>query len=67
MSSFISTSSCVFEDKMLHNDLIMIKNNGKDQREMLGDGQGHHGCSRQDEGPTHIKLEFTSGSKRSLF
>lgn len=52
---------------MLPNDLIMIKNNGKDQREMLGDGQGHHGCSRQDEGPTHIKLEFTTGSKRSLF
>lgn len=54
----LSTSLCEFEDRLLCNDLIMITYYGDDHGSLgirLGDGQGHHGHSSQDEGHDYNK------------
>jgi hypothetical protein len=51
VSSFLSISLCAFKDRLLPNDLIVIRNYGDDHGalgERLGDGQGRHERSSQE-------------------
>ena len=54
VSLFLCTYSCAFENSVLPNELIVLKNEGKDQRghgEGLGGVEGQQGCSDQGGGP----------------
>jgi hypothetical protein len=69
VSSFLSTSIYDFENRLLPNDYIMIKNQGEDQ-EMHGEGLG--GVEVQQESasqvgdPIQVDFESTSQSRSSL-
>ena len=69
VSSFLSTSFYDFENRLLPNDYIMIRNQGEDQKmsgEELGGGEGQQGTSKPHGGPIHINFEPTSESRSSL-
>jgi hypothetical protein len=54
VSSFLCTYSCAFENSVLPNELIVLRNEGKDQQrhgEGLGGVEGQQGCSDQGGGP----------------
>jgi hypothetical protein len=67
VSSFLSTSTYNFENRLLPNDYIVIRNQGEDQ-EMHGEGLGglevHQGSASQVGDP--IDLESTSEFRSSL-
>ena len=66
VSSFLSTSFCSFENRLLPNDLIMIRNHGEDL-EVLGEGlrgaQVQQGRSNHVGGPTQADFESNSESR----
>ena len=66
VSSFLSTSFCSFENRLLPNDLIMIRNHGEDL-EVLGEGlrgaQVQQGRSNHVGGPTQADFESISESR----
>jgi hypothetical protein len=54
VSSFLCTYSCAFENSVLPNELIVLRNEGKDQQghgEGLGGVEGQQGRSDQGGGP----------------
>ena len=54
VSSFLCTYSCAFENSVLPNELIVLRNEGKDQQghgEGLGGMEGQQGRSDQGGGP----------------
>jgi hypothetical protein len=54
VSSFLYTYSCAFENSVLPNELIILRNEGKDQQghgEGLGGVEGQEGRSDQGGGP----------------
>ena len=56
VSSFLCTYSCAFENNVLPNELIILRNEGKDQQEYgegLGGVEGQQGRSDQGGGPNH--------------
>jgi hypothetical protein len=55
VSSFLCTYSCAFENSVLPNELIVLRNEGKDQQghgEGLGGVESQQGRSDQDGGQT---------------
>ena len=69
VSSFLSTSFYDFENRLLSNDYIMIRNLGEDQEmhgDELGGGEGQQGTSKPHGGPIHINFESISESRSSL-
>jgi hypothetical protein len=68
VSSFLSTFSYEFENRLLPNEYIVIRNHGEDQRtvgEDLQGGEGQQGRARQDGGPNQVNFESTSESRSS--
>jgi hypothetical protein len=69
VSSFLSTSTYDFENKLLPNDYIMIRNQGEDQEmhvEELGSMEVQQGSATQIGDPIQVDFESTSESRRSL-
>jgi hypothetical protein len=57
VSSFLCTYSCTFENSVLPNELIVLRNEGKDQQghgEGLGGVEGQQGRSDQGGGQTDV-------------
>jgi len=69
VSSFLSTSTYDFENRLLPNDYILIRNQGEDQ-EMHGEGiggvEGQQRKANRVEDPTQLVLEYNSESRTSL-
>ena len=64
VSLFLSNYSCDFENSLLPNDLIVLKNKGEDQQgcgEGLGGVEDQRGRPEQDGGPN--RFDFISVSK----
>ena len=64
-----STSSYEFENRLLPNDYMVIRNQGEDQEmreEGMKDVEGHQGTARQAGDPTQVDFEYTSESQTSL-
>ena len=69
VSSFLSDSFHTFENILLSNDIILLRNIGEGHEE-LGEryrgGEDHQGRPTQAGGPVQLKLEPISGSRTSL-
>ena len=68
VSSFLCTYSCAFENSVLPNELIVLRNEGKDQQghgEGLGGVEGQQGRSDQDGGPNRFEFISVSDSRNS--
>jgi hypothetical protein len=69
VSSFLSTSLYDYENRLLPNDYIVIRNNGEGQG-MLGDGLGvmedQQGQASQEGGPNQVGLGSVSRATNSL-
>ena len=66
VSSFLRSSSYVtFENGLLPNDYIVIRNHGEDQ-EMMGEGLGDVEDQQGRGSPTKIDFESVSGLRTSL-
>jgi hypothetical protein len=63
VSSFLCSSLYEFENRLIPNDYIMIRNNGGD-KETLGEGlrfmEDHRGRASQGGGPNQVNSEFGS-------
>ena len=69
VSSFLSTSLYVPENRLLPNDYIMIRNHGEHQEilgEGLGGGEDQQGRPSQGGGPNKVDFESVSESRSSL-
>jgi hypothetical protein len=69
VSSFLSISFYDFENRLLPNDYIMIRNEGEDQEmlgEELGVGQVQQRTSKTLGGPIQLNFESTSESRSTL-
>ena len=65
---FISTYSCEFENSLLPNNLIVLRNKGEDQQgceEGLGGVENQQGRSDQDGGPNQLDFISVSDSRNS--
>jgi hypothetical protein len=68
VSSFLSNYSCDFENSLLPNDLIILRNKGEDQEghgEGLGGVENQRGCPEQDGGPNRFDFVSISDSRNS--
>ena len=68
VSSFISNYSCDFENSLLPNDLIILRNKGEDQQgrgECLGGMDDQRGRPKQDGGPNRFDFVSFSYSRSS--
>jgi hypothetical protein len=69
VSSFLSTSTYNFKNRLLPNDYIVIRNQGEDQ-EMQVEGRGgvevQQGSASQVRDPIQVDFESTSESRTSL-
>jgi hypothetical protein len=69
VSSFLSTSLYDYENRLLPNDYIVIRNNGEGQG-MLGDGLGvmedQQGQASEEGGPNQVGLGSVSRARNSL-
>ena len=66
VSSLLCNSFNDFEDRLLPNDIIILRNYGEDQRALeggLGGGEGQEGRPSQVGGPIHTKFETDSDSR----
>ena len=69
VSSFLSNYSCDFENNLLPNDLIVLRNKGEDQQghgEGLGGVEDQRGRPEQDGGPNRFDFVSVSDSRNSL-
>jgi hypothetical protein len=69
VSLFLSTSTCDFENRLLPNDYIVIRNQGEDQEmhvEGLGGVEVQQGSASQVGDPIQVDFESTSESRSSL-
>ena len=68
VSSFLSNSFCEFENRLLSNDLIILRNEGEDLQ-VHGEGfegvEDQQGCPDQDGGPNRSEFVSVSDSKNS--
>jgi hypothetical protein len=67
--SFLSTSTYDFENRLLPNDYIMIRNQGEDQEmhvEGLGGVEVQQRSASQVRDPIQVDFESTSESRSSL-
>ena len=66
VSSFLCTYSCAFENSVLPNELIVLRNEGKDQQGH-GEGgvEGQKGRSDQGGGPNRFDFVSVSDSRNS--
>ena len=68
VSSFLCTYSCVFENGVLPNELIVLRNEGEDQQghgEGLGGVEGQQGRPDQGVGPNRVNFVSVSDSSNS--
>ena len=68
VSSFLSNYSCDFENSLLPNDLIVLRNKGEDQQglgEGLQDMEDQRGRPEQDGGPNRFDFVLVSDSRNS--
>ena len=68
VSSFLSNYFCDFENNLLSNDLIVLRNKGEDQQglgEGLGGVEDQRGRPEQDGGPNRFDFISVSDSKNS--
>ena len=69
VSSFLSNPFHIFENRLLPNDVIFLRNIGESHEE-LGErhrgGEDQQGRPTQARGPVQLKLEPISGSRISL-
>ena len=68
VSLFLSNYSCEFENSLLPNNLIMLRNKGEDQQgrgEGLGGVEDQRGCPDQDGGPNRFNFVSVSDSRNS--
>jgi hypothetical protein len=68
VSSFLCTYSCAFDNSVLPNELIVLRNEGKDQQghgEGLGGVEGQQGRSDQGGGPNRFDFVSVSDSRNS--
>ena len=68
MSSFLSTTLYDFENMMLPNDYIVIRNHGEEKemlREGLGGVENQQGRSDQGGGPNQLDFESILESRSS--
>ena len=68
VSSFLSNVYYESENKLLLNDLIILRNKGEDQQgcgEGLGGVEDQQGCPDQDGGPNRFDFVSVSDSKNS--
>ena len=66
VSSLLSNYSCDFENSLLPNDLIILRNKGEDQKgrgEGLGGVEDQRGCLEQDGGPNRFDFVSVSDSR----
>ena len=69
VSSFLSTYSCEFENSLLPNNLIILRNKGEDQQERgegLGGVEDQRGRPEQDGGPNRFDFVSVSDSRNRL-
>ena len=66
VSSFLSNYSCDFENSLLPNDLIVLRNKGEDQQEGLGGMEYQRGRPEQDGGPNRFNFISVSDSRNRL-
>ena len=69
VSSFRTSVLCNFENRLLPNDLIIVKNHGDDEetdKEALGGVEGQQGRASPFRGPIQINFESDSESRSSL-
>jgi hypothetical protein len=69
VSSFLNSSSYDYENRLLPNDYIVIRNHGEDQG-ILGEGLGgvedQQGHTSQEGGPNQLTSGLFLGSRSSL-
>ena len=68
VSSFLSNVYCEYENRLLPNDLIVLRNKGEDQqgcREGLRGVEDQRGHPDQDGGPNRFDFVSVSDSKNS--
>jgi hypothetical protein len=68
VSSFLCTYSCAFENSVLTNELIVLRNEGKNKQghcEGLGGVEGQQGRSDQGGGPNQFEFISVSDSRNS--
>ena len=68
VSSFLSNYSCDFENSLLPNDLIILKNKGEDQQgcgKGLGGVEDQRGRPEQDGSPNRFDFVSVSESRNS--
>ena len=66
VSSFLSNVYCESENRLLPNDLIVLRNKGEDQQwrgEGLGGMEDQQGCPDQDGGPNRLDFISVSDSR----
>ena len=69
VSSFLSNYSCDFDNSLLPNDLIVLRNKEEDQQvrgEGLGGVEDQRGRLEQDGGPNRFDFVSVSDSRNSL-
>ena len=69
VSSFLCSSLYDFENRLLPNDYIMIRNNGEDKETLKEGLRGVEDQQRrpsQDGGPNQVDFEYVSESRTSL-
>ena len=68
VGSFLSNYSCDFENSLLSNDLIVLRNKLEDQQghgEGLGGVEDQRGCPEQDGDPNRFDFVSVSDSRNS--
>ena len=69
VSSFLSDPFHTFENRLLPNDVILLRNNGEGHEELKGRGGGkddQQGRPTQAGGPVQHDFESVSASRTSL-
>jgi len=69
VSSFLSNSLYEFENRLLSNNYVVLRNQGEDQethRGGLGGVEDQQGCPSKDGGPNQVDFESVSESRSCL-
>ena len=69
VSSFQMNLSCGFENKLISNDLIIVRNHGNDDEDIVEEFRGvvdHQGRPSRLGDPIQVELESASESKSSM-
>ena len=69
VSSFLSDPFHTFKNRLLPNDVILLRNIGESHEELRGRGRGkddQQGCPTQAGGPVQYDFESASASRTGL-